>query len=443
VVTVFDEADRMATGTVSALIADVHPPSASLGLGGLRADQTIGIGDTLELYVVGTDNHRLAYIGYEGAGIRDSVVANLPAWSHTFRLTVSPTWLPVRPVFTAWARDVSGNVSGLGGNSTRMIPVDDGGDRLELTVPLTGQGAPYDAVWDAKRNAVYVLRSNGNGIDGQIDIVHVPSGALGTPIPLPSVPLGFVLSESGDSLLVTFFDPRLLAIVDLSPSVGSATVVPVREDLVANNFARTAQIANGHVFLPLTGGPSPSRLLDLDLATGVQVIRSDIGDGSGLSVGPSLFRLPDGRLFLCPDSPYSYATERFLYSPGSNTFTPTLKLRAAGAGQFSASPSGRFMLGNTVYDAALDSVAALGTQDWREEYGRAAALSADGSTAFLAATYGYEKVRVSDGVLLEQVILDTTPVELLPLPDGYRLIAIGHLPGTIMGEFAVMIVDLR
>jgi hypothetical protein len=52
-------------------------------------------------------------------------------------------------------------------------------------------------------------------------------------------------------------------------------------------------------------------------------------------------------------------------------------------------------------------------------------------------------VRISDGRLLEQVKLGTMPGELVASPDGNTLVAVSYLPGTITGEFAVMIIDLR
>jgi hypothetical protein len=87
--------------------------------------------------------------------------------------------------------------------------------------------------------------------------------------------------------------------------------------------------------------------------------------------------------------------------------------------------------------AALDSVANVITQDWSNEYANAAAaaLSPDGLSVYLSTRYGYQKVRLSDGFLLEQVKLEMTPLYLFAVADGSRLIAVG--------ESSVMVIDLR
>jgi hypothetical protein len=128
-----------------------------------------------------------------------------------------------------------------------------------------------------------------------------------------------------------------------------------------------------------------------------------------------------------------------IYSPQTNSFASSDRLRPATLWQYSASPSGRFMLGSFVYDASLTRIAIVRTQDWKEdEYGGGsppAAISADGTTVFLATNYGYEWVRLSDGFVLEQVRLEMRPRHLIPTRDGTKLIAVG--------ESAVKLVDLR
>ena len=82
----------------------------------------------------------------------------------------------------------------------------------------------------------------------------------------------------------------------------------------------------------------------------------------------------------------------------------------------------------------------MATQDWR---GGAAALSPDGSAVYLATSYGYEKIRLSDGRILEQVKLGTTPRLMTVSPDGSRLIVVASRPGNSNGELAIIFVDLR
>jgi len=45
--------------------------------------------------------------------------------------------------------------------------------------------------------------------------------------------------------------------------------------------------------------------------------------------------------------------------------------------------------------------------------------------------------------VLEQVKLEMAPHILLALPDGKTLLAIGPRPGSLTGESALMVIDLR
>ena len=83
----------------------------------------------------------------------------------------------------------------------------------------------------------------------------------------------------------------------------------------------------------------------------------------------------------------------------------------------------------------------LWPQDWHSSFPRA--LSIDGETAYLATFFGYEKVRVSDGFILEQVSLGNQPYQMLMLPSGNTLIVITGLPGSNKGEWCLMVIDLR
>lgn len=451
---VSDSAGEKAGGSYSVRFEDARRPTATMEFVGLPRDSgaTIRTGATLHVRVQGHDNGRLSYIGFSGGGLRDSVRAAWTDDSRTFAVTIPDRWRMERPVLTGWARDEAGNMSVDSEGNVREVPVFDWVDHPIQTTPLANDGAPLGITWDARRNVVYVLYGNsaGTGSNSRIEVISANGGARGTPIPLPVYPEAFAFTASGDSLVVTLPDARALGVVDLLPATRSAVVVPLQiatdtSELLGpfTRVPRSVQVSGSHVFVSLVHGLFPSRLLDVNLGSATQVIRSDLGGSPDVAQNPAFFRLHDGRLLLGPDSYTSFPPDRFLYQPGSNSFTRTLKLRPAGATQFSASPSGHVMLGPTVFNAAFDSVASVSTRDWNENYQLAAALSADGTAVYTATFYGYQKVRLSDGYVLEQVRLEMIPFRLASLADGSRLIAVGGLPGSNKGDWAVMIIDLR
>ena len=442
--TAFDAAGLSAEKKFNVQIVDNRPPASQLELGGLRSDNTIGTGQPLDLIVTSTDNHSLKYIGFDGGGLRDSVLATGATGSHTFRITVPTSWLQTRPVVTSWARDVSGNASSV--NGAKEIRAFDWANPPMQTTALSNDFSPIQVLWDAKRSVVYLLNTN-----AQIEVVHVPSGARGAPITLPVSPHSFALTNSGDSLVVTLPGARALGVIDLRAAVRSTVIVPLQiateDSELLGPFTRSpeaVQVSGSHVFVALVHGLFVARLLDVNLATGTQVIRSDLAGSADVAQRPSFFRLDDGRLLLVRDGEGSYPQDHFVYAPGADSFTKTTRIRPAGRYQFYAAPSGHFLLRGTVLNSAFDSVTTLATRDWKEDYGLVAALSPDASVAYTGTFYGYQKVRVSDGFVLEQVNLGWfAPQFLYALPDGSRLIVVGMLPGTNKGDWAVMIVDLR
>ena len=433
--TVADEAGHEAYSETRIYLGDTRPPFVSLDLGGLHFDGTIRTGETLELFINAEDNHRLKFIGYEGGGLRDSVASTSVGDSHTFRLTVPDSWAANRPLLKPWARDSSGNIAG---NFARHVPVYNWADRAVTTILLLPDENAR-VLWDAKRGTVYRLRydpetANSTRIEG----VVVSSGTYLPPMTLPRSPHEFTFSGSGDSLVVVFFpegEPAL-GIVDLLSPGRSTSIVPLVYDMTLPRGPYAAHAAGGRFFVALMSGLYGARLLDINFGTGTQVIRTDLDGSAEVANYPSLLPLPDGRLVIGPTFSNGQPEPRYVYSPTSNTFTATFRLRPVSSRQYSASPSGRFMMGETVFGAAFDSVTTVATQDWTYYGGAGAfALSNDGQFVYLATLYGYQKVRLSDGLVLEQVKLKEMPLYMFAVADGSKLIAVG--------ASSVMVIELR
>ena len=424
---VTDKGGHSAEKGTEVQFVDTGIPDVRLNLFGLRPDGTIHSGETLQIHVSATDNQQLGYLGFSVAGLRDSVPTSNLSDAHAFRLTVPSAWVRERQAVTAWARDAAGH-----GNGTfeRQIPVYDFVEHPIQTVPVSADLSLEQVLWDPKRNAVYRLLA-GVGT-GRIDGINVLSATPLAPIPLPLAPNYFGYSVSTDSLVVAFWYERTLGVVDLLKPVRSTSLVPLQYDLELGRTPVAVQASGEHLFVALGSDRDYGRLMDVNLGTGAQVVRADLAGGTRLAPDAILLPLPDGRMLVSTEGRYGI-DERFLYSPVTDAFTRTSTLGSTNPRHFVTSPSGRFLIGTTVHNAALDSVAYVRTWDWSDPW--AYALSPDGEALYQTTAYGYQKVRVSDGLLLEQVKLPSKARYLIAIPDGSRLIAVGHS--------AVMIVSLR
>lgn len=434
-VTVFDEAGNAAYGETQVWFIDRRPPQASLSLGGLHFDDgTIRTGETLEIYINAEDNHRLKYIGYEGGGLRDSVPSNDVGDSHVFRLSVPESWAANRPLLKPFARDSSGNLSSDSNVLARHVPVYNWVSR-DITTWLLPSDENAPVLWDAKRHSVYRLRHDVNE-SSRIDGVDISSGAFLPAVTLPRSPQDFTFSPTGDSLVVIFssYYDATLGIVDLLSGNRATSIYPLQYGFPLTNprLPYAGHAAGGRFFVSLMAGQHGARLLDVDFRTGNHVIRTDIDGGAEIPYYTTFVQLPDSRVVIGSSFVPYPPDYRLLYSPIANNFTPTFRLRSVSSRNYSSSPSGRFMMANTVYGAALDSITTVATQDWTSGM---MALSPDGQFVYLSTLYGYQKVRLSDGAVLEQVRLPNQPLYLFALADGTKLIAVT--------ESSVRVIDLR
>ncbi len=424
--------------TFSIMIWDNRRPEATLALGGLRSDGTIGTGQPLDLQVTAEDNSRLTYFGYSGGGLRDSVLANGVGDSHVFRITVPAWWTEPRPVITPWARDASGNPSQSEG---RMAPVFDWTEYPMVTVPFTQEPNLNAVLWDDKRAVLYVLR------DTRVEVVS-RTGAVGPPIVFSTLPHAMALTASGDSLLVTLPAEKALGVVDLRPAVRSASLVPLnyQNEAGRERWPRAILVSGSHAFVSLVHGLYSAYLLDVNLGDGTQSIRDDFEPSNGLDGNPGLFRLADGRIYV-GSRVQEYLDARYLYSPATNRFFRNNSVRAANEGSgFSTALSGRFMVVNTVYEPSLSAVQVIETQDWKGDmfsWISGATLSQDGASVFLGTQYGIAKFNLNSQFPSRQIKLETWTRFLFATPDGSTLIAVGGLPYSNRGEQAVTFIDIR
>jgi hypothetical protein len=180
-------------------------------------------------------------------------------------------------------------------------------------------------------------------------------------------------------------------------------------------------MGNGKAIVTLTfdGSGGGGQVWEYDLAAGTQRQRTDAGTVTELV---PLARAADrSRLVLlvddgcCPEQGmiYTTASDSFGVKAGTvSRFFPTVSADATGA---------HFLMGEYLFDERLTAVATLTPPGYVHG---PTAISPDGSTAYMATDFGYLKVSLPDGAVLERVLLRDTPTALRVFPDGDLLVAV-------------------
>jgi hypothetical protein len=252
------------------------------------------------------------------------------------------------------------------------------------------------------------------------------------------VPNDVDLTASGDSLVIGLFG-RGLGIVDLTKPTLTLSTLPLTalDSALGQYPARVRVLSTGHAFLSIYGNqPSAYTLLDVDLATGAQRVRSDAAVNGVVGVVHMERSLDRSVLIINEDVPsclrrYVAATDAFssCVTPWVRDWQPVVD----GTGQ-------RFAIGTDVYDASLQKLPKLGPNltPGAIPY---SALSSDGQSLFeILGPRGIIRLNAGDGRLLDKTpnpVMQTMQPRLSP--DGKTMVL---LSGTD-AEAKIAVIDLR
>lgn len=387
------------------------------------------VGDTMRFRTIADDNHGLSYIGWRASatGYGDSLVAyGATADTGVMVIPISSTWLGAPPL-TFFATDLAGN--------TTTITPPPGAFTVYPTLkrPTTTAaiaGGVVDVVFDTARSAVYVLRGGNSQTIFQLSL---PSLQLTRTIALPGVPVSADVTPSGDSLVLVLSGQHPLYVVDLRQTTPQATVIPLALDSANAQAPVAVRIAANDAAFVTTSGATVDQyqLLEVDLATGAQRIRTDAGTDVG-----SLRRSIDRNVLAmwragCIER-YVLATDAFgaCRSIGDPTSID-------GRGDY-------FAVGFAVYDSTLTllrQVSTVGETFWFDNVGTA--LSADGVYLYECLPWeGLVRARVSDGALVDRSIAPAFNVcEVHVAPDGATAVLTSSNP--LANGINLAAVDLR
>jgi len=429
------------TGTWQATYAgDLFPPTASGTVQGQDGDSLAVPGDTVHFAVSGADARRVAWVGYRlgpPASVEDSIPATGKAFTGTLAVTVPAGWVGTSSV-TLFARDSAGN---LGGTPTGALSVVAMLRRPTVVVPLTTATATGDAVFDPKRNVLYVSEPDSE----RIAVISVPSGSYLQSIAAPGRPVGLDLTPGGDSLVVALRRSGQLGFVDLRSSPPAMSAVALSFDTSTQRGPDHVRVmANNQAIITLTfnGSGFGGNVLSYDLVAGTQRKRTDVGYNGGLvtenvPITPTSDR---ARMFAmggcCPGSIWVYtaAADSFVGPMSAGELAYPASFDAAGD---------RYLTFRDLYDGNLNAIAMLMPTGYGGTSYGPTVISPDGSVAYFGTDLGYIKIHLPDAAVLETVRVPGRPTALGLLPGGNTLVVRTDQPGYVSLTNRLFLVDLR
>lgn len=374
-----------------------------------------GARDTMTLYVLGDDNHGLAWAVYEFGpqGVRDSVAFGLGGYA---------AFIPVRPEmvgatgFRVHFRDASGNRTpdfvaepgAVGVYPVRNAPL------RSLQVPER----PEAVVVDPVRNRLYAVLVNRQ----ELRVHSLATLALERTVPLPFSATDLELTADADSLLVSSRYFGRVLVMDVNATVAPPTLAlqgPVYGIRIASTGRAVALVG--------TAGERQA-VVEVDLGTGAQ--RVVVPDLAVPHEAAGVARSRDRRkMMLGGGCLFDVATEQV----GACRNLAEVALGPV-AGDATGARWGHLY---TVYDAALQPVVRV--DNAREEL-LAGIVPVAGGEAYVAHRRGLVRVR-ADGSIAER-LAGPTLAYLHLSDDGGVLAAWGFAP-TADGPYHIHVLDPR
>jgi hypothetical protein len=403
--------------TPPALSALYFPP-AGTGIPAYSSGYFFG-GDSIPIWPLAADNHALNELSWEVLPEEVGLNGSLPLAGSR----ASPTILVHLPLEASGAiqirlraRDAVGLESEAISTAPGAIHVYPTLDRPTASARVDGQ--TYGAIADTKRGVVYLLQSNAH----RIAVLSLATMTVAGTIPLPAsnFATGFDNTASGDSLVVVLPATGALGVIDLRESSPQTTVIPL-ELLDPDKKQVPSQVrvlSNGKAFVTLEGlGESAFQLIDVDLATGEQHLRTDAGNGGQIiaAMGRSL----DHKVLVVNGGAgafqrYDIATDHF--GPGRSPKAGGLPVLDA-TGQYVA-------VGFDIYDESLQYLRGVDSPVLPATV--PTVLSPDGQMLYqLLSGTGVLRSRVSDGIIVDRAHNPIRGLQLWISDDGTLIVTAG------------------
>ena len=397
-------------------------------------------GDTIDFTVTAADNHLVKSVVWEAKpfGARDSVVLAQVGGDVKVRIPVREEWSgPVELRY--FVHDAAGLTSDTIVSmpaSVAIYPTVERATRV-TGAPEFDDGSDAEAV-DLARGVVYVLQSARK----RIVVLSLASMQVASIIPLGVYAADIDLTHGGDSLIVAIPQVEALGVIDLTRTERHVEMLPLNPDpgefppLNPVSVLEISALAGGKLFLTAAVPGEAHRLIEVNLTTGTQRVRTFPGAGSynGLFAdGQLLTRSVDG-------SAMAIRVNDCVMRYDVPTDAATLCVRKTLNEVSSVDASGqRFAVGPDIYDASWNYLRRIelipsGT-------GSPSTLTPDGRDLFLPLGRNIVRASAVDGRILDRQLPPIRPTRMHVSADGKLLIVVGTSVAT--GLPAIATVDLR
>ena len=394
-------------------------------------------GDSVSVTVRASDNRSLHALVWElqPAGIKDSLI--LPSVESDATISVKLPPIPIPNGLTGpvqlrlYARDA------VGLTSDTVISPQAGTTLVHPTVErptamATVPGEIRDVLVDSRRGVVYLSQPS----QQRIAILSLSAMTVTATVALPSAPSGMDLSPSGDTLVVLLPDQAALGVIDLTQSSPQPSIVPLIDFDTTTIDQRDTPIrfaANGKIFLAPQGPEYGSfMILEVDLVTGVQRIRTDAGVGGvpgegGVLADDRIARSLDHTVLVFGDA-MAYLQR---YDSRTDSFGPPLRPGSDIVGDIWVDATGqRAVKARSIYDGSLQflrNIRAPGPSDFLPPV----VMSAAGDVVYEAVSFeGIVRASVDDGMLLDRSRIPIVPAFVRISEDGTLLVVVESMRGT-------------
>lgn len=400
------------TGTWLAIKGtEILPPTVTGTITIPAGDTLLVTGETVRIIYSASDDWKLHWIGYRigaPANVRDSVAFTGTSYSDTVDLVV-PTNSEWASTVTLFARDAFDHYNEFSPGHVRVLDA----VRRPYQTQLLGSRA-VDMAYDAARNVIYLAESD----SARVAVLSLASFTLGTPIPVPmpasgSFTMGIDIVPGGDTVVVALPGTTRLALLDRLDNTVDTVHIDSIDGLsdVRVTSSRKALVAGSGS----GGGFSFYGLWEHDLATGTTTRRTDVGIGGNVNAFTTLVRSPDQTKVLFTDLGTACG---YVYDAAAGAFGTCSQFGFSANALGTGSTTGnRWLVGNKLVDsslAVLATVPGIGPDD-------NVGMAPDGSVAYRPTAYGYDKIALPAGTVVQRVRIPLNVTRISVLPEGTRL----------------------